>query len=188
MYNAISNDIIYDVDVIPSTGADEMTANGASIQNKGLEFNINYKVVDKNNFKWNSKFIYAANKNTVLEMNGITGEMAKTMNPSLVPSRGIAKFSEVSPGHEYAEFKVLSWARFGHGLVVDHDLDINTPDVNIDSLSSYDWEKMMFILQKMVYQLCILKRSGLVTPQTLIGLEVSIMNGILVKKFKCRAC
>ncbi len=141
LYNAISNDIIYDVDVIPSTGADEMTANGASIQNKGMELNINYKVTDKKDFKWNSKFIYAANKNIVLEMNGITGEMAKTMNPGLVPSRGIAKFSEVSPGHEYAEFKVLSWARFGHGLVVDHDLDINTPDVNIDSLSNYDWEK-----------------------------------------------
>ena len=141
LYNAISSDIIYDVDVIPSTGADEMTANGASIENKGLELSVNYKVVDKGQFKWNSRFIYAANKNTVLEMNGITGEMAKDLDQSLIPSRGIAKFSEVSPGHEYAEFKVLSWARFGHGLVVDHDLDINTADVNIDTLSIYSWNK-----------------------------------------------
>ena len=140
IYNAISTDIIYDIDVIPSTGADEMTANGASIQNKGLEFTIDYRLFDAKRIKIDTKFIYASNKNTVLEMNGVDGDMAKTMDPSLVPSRGIAKFSEVSPGHEYAEFKVLSWARFGHGLAVDHDLDINTPDVAIDTLD-YDWRK-----------------------------------------------
>ena len=140
IYNAISTDIIYDIDVIPSTGADEMTANGASIQNKGLEFTIDYRLLDAKRIKIDTKFIYASNKNTVLEMNGVDGDMAKTMDPSLVPSRGIAKFSEVSPGHEYAEFKVLSWARFGHGLAVDHDLDINTPDVAIDTLD-YNWRK-----------------------------------------------
>ena len=141
IYNAINKDVIYDIDVIPSTGADEMTANGASIQNKGLELTIDYRVLDRERLKWESKFIYASNKNTVLEMNGVDGEMAKLMDPNLVPSRGIAKFSEVSPGHEYAEFKVLSWSRFGHGLIIDHDLDINTPDVNIDTLSGYSWNK-----------------------------------------------
>ena len=141
LYNAISTDIIYDIDVIPSTGADEMTANGASIQNNGLELTFDYRVLDRQEFTWETKFIYASNNNTVLEMNGVDGEMAKMMDPNLIPSRGIAKFSEVSPGHEYAEFKVLSWARFGHGLAVDHDLDINTPDVAIDTLSDYDWQK-----------------------------------------------
>ena len=46
IYNAISTDIIYDIDVIPSTGADEMTANGASIQNNGLELTFDYRVLD----------------------------------------------------------------------------------------------------------------------------------------------
>ena len=141
MYNAISSDIIYDIDVIPSTGADEMTANGASIQNKGLEVTFDYRVLDKQKLKWESKFIYASNKNTVLEMNGVTGNMAKTLDANLIPSRGIAKFSEVSPGHEYAEFKVLTWARFGHGLSIDHDLDINTPNVGIDTIPEYNWGK-----------------------------------------------
>ena len=141
MYNAISSDIIYDIDVIPSTGADEMTANGASIQNKGLEVTFDYRVLDKKKLKWESKFIYASNKNTVLEMNGVTGNMAKTMDANLIPSRGIAKFSEVSPGHEYAEFKVLTWARFGHGLSIDHDLDINTPNIGIDTIPEYNWGK-----------------------------------------------
>ena len=140
-YNAISTDIIYDIDVIPSTGADEMTANGASIRNNGLELTFDYRVMDRKKIKWETKFIYASNRNTVLEMNGVDADMAKTMDPNLVPSQGIAKFSEVSPGHEYAEFKVLSWARFGHGLAVDHDLDINTPDVAIDTLGDYNWEK-----------------------------------------------
>ena len=140
-YNAISTDIIYDIDVIPSTGADEMTANGASIQNNGIELTFDYRVMDRKKIEWETKFIYASNQNTVLEMNGVDADMAKTMDPNLVPSQGIAKFSEVSPGHEYAEFKVLSWARFGHGLAVDHDLDINTPDVAIDTLGDYDWEK-----------------------------------------------
>ena len=140
-YNAISNDIIYDIDVIPSTGADEMTANGASIQNKGLELTVDYRVLDQQRLKWETKFIYASNRNTVLEMNGVDGDMARLMDENLVPSRGIAKFSEVSPGHEYAEFKVLSWARFGYGLEVDHDLDINTSNVNIDTLSEFQWSK-----------------------------------------------
>ena len=140
-YNAISNDIIYDIDVIPSTGADEMTANGASIRNRGLELTIDYRVLNQQRLKWDSKLIYAANRNTVLEMNGVDGEMAKLMDENLVPSRGIAKFSEVSPGHEYAEFKVLSWARFGYGMEVDHDLNINTADVNIDTLSAFSWSK-----------------------------------------------
>ncbi len=140
-YNAISNDIIYDIDVIPSTGADEMTANGASIRNKGIELTVDYRVLNQQRLKWNSKLIYAANRNIVMEMNGVDGEMAKLMDENLVPSRGIAKFSEVSPGHEYAEFKVLSWARFGYGMEVDHDLDINTADVNIDTLSGFSWSK-----------------------------------------------
>ena len=54
-------------------------------------------MLDRQRIKWETKFIYASNKNTVLEMNGVDGDMAKTMDPSLVPSRGIAKFSEVSP-------------------------------------------------------------------------------------------
>ena len=141
IYNAISTDIIYDIDVIPSTGADEMTANGASIQNKGLELSFDYRVMDTKKLKVETKFIYASNRNTVLEMNGVDANMAKVMDPNLVPSRGIAKFSEVSPGHEYAEFKVLSWARFGHGLEVDHDQNINTPDVGIDTLTEYNWNK-----------------------------------------------
>ncbi|MFL3006426.1 MAG: SusC/RagA family TonB-linked outer membrane protein [Candidatus Neomarinimicrobiota bacterium] len=141
IYNAISTDIIYDIDVIPSTGADEMTANGASIQNKGLELSFDYRVMDTKKLKVETKFIYASNRNTVLEMNGVDANMAKVMDPNLVPSRGIAKFSEVSPGHEYAEFKVLSWARFGHGIAVDHDQNINTPDVGIDTLTEYNWNK-----------------------------------------------
>ena len=140
-YNAINNDVIYNIDVTPSTGADEMTANGAAISNRGVETTIDYRAIDKEKIKWDSKFIFASNKNTVLEMNGITGSMAKSMNQDLVPGRGIAKFSEVSPGREYAEFKVLSWARFGYDIVTDHDLDINTPDVNIDTLRQYEWEK-----------------------------------------------
>ncbi|GIR93896.1 hypothetical protein CM15mP94_3110 [bacterium] len=52
IYNAINNDVIYNVDVTPSTGADEMTANGASIGNKGIEFTIDYRAIDTEKLKW----------------------------------------------------------------------------------------------------------------------------------------
>ena len=117
IYNAISTDIIYDIDVIPSTGADEMTANGASIQNKGLEFTIDYRLIDAKHIKIDAKFIYASNKNTVLEMNGVDGDMAKTMDPSLVPSRGIAKFSEVSPGQSMLNLKFFRGQDLGMDLL-----------------------------------------------------------------------
>ena len=72
IYNAINNDVIYNIDVIPSTGADEMTANGASIGNKGIELTIDYRAIDTEKIKWDSNY-FASNKNTVLEMNGVTG-------------------------------------------------------------------------------------------------------------------
>ena len=145
-----------------------MTANGASIQNNGIELTFDYRVMDRKKIKWETKFIYASNQNTVLEM-----KVMRILQKLWIRIWYLVKeqqTSEVSPGHEYAEFKVLSWVRFGHGLAVDHDLDINTPDVAIDTLADYDWEKNDVYIGKNGYQLCIRKNLvGLCTQSRLDG-------------------
>ena len=50
-YKATSRDVIFTMDVAPSTGSDTYTANGAIIENKGLEFSLNGIIIDKKGSK-----------------------------------------------------------------------------------------------------------------------------------------
>ena len=50
-YKAISKDVIFTMDVAPSTGSDTYTANGAIIENKGLEFTLSGTIIDKKRSK-----------------------------------------------------------------------------------------------------------------------------------------
>ena len=148
-YKALNSDVIFTIDVIPSTGSDEQTANGAIIENKGLEFVINTNPIRKKNLSWSSRFIYASNTNMVLEMNGVSGDEAKNMDYSQVPSVGISKFSEVSPGHTLGEFRGYTWARFGYGITAkDFDENGNTVYINIDSVYAGQWKRNDVYIQR----------------------------------------
>lgn len=148
-YKAISDDVIFTMDVAPSTGSDTYTANGAVIENRGTELSINGTVVDKKGFKWSSRFIYASNDNVLVEMNGITKEAAQFLDPSNVPIDQLSKFTFVAPGHPVGEFRGYSWARFGHGIIAtDRDGDGNTIYVNIDSVYAGSWEKNDVYIQR----------------------------------------
>jgi TonB-linked SusC/RagA family outer membrane protein len=148
-YRAISNDVIFTMDVAPSTGSDTYTANGAIIENKGLEFSLNGNIIDKKGFKWASRFIYASNDNMLVEMNGITKESAQFLDPSNVPIDQLSKFTFVAPGHPIGEFRGYSWARFGYGIIAtDRDEIGNTVSVNIDSVYAGIWERNDVYVQR----------------------------------------
>ena len=148
-YKAISNDVIFTMDVAPSTGSDTYTANGAIIENKGLEFSLNGNIIDKKGFKWASRFIYASNDNMLVEMNGITKESAQFLDPSNVPIDQLSKFTFVAPGHPIGEFRGYSWARFGYGIIAtDRDENGNILSVNIDSVYAGIWERNDVYVQR----------------------------------------
>ena len=116
-YKAISKDVIFTMDVAPSTGSDTYTANGAIIKNRGLEFTLSGTIIDKKGLRWSSRFLYAHNENMLVEMNGVTKESAKFLDPSNVPIDQLSKFTFVAPGRPIGEFRGYSWARFGYGII-----------------------------------------------------------------------
>ena len=148
-YRAISNDVIFTMDVAPSTGSDTYTANGAIIENKGLELTLTGNIINKKDLKWTSRFLYASNDNMLVEMNGVTKESAKYLDPSNVPIDQLSKFTFVSPGHPVGEFRGYSWARFGYGILAsDVDENGNSVYINIDSVYAGKWKRNDVYIQR----------------------------------------
>ena len=148
-YKATSRDVIFTMDVAPSTGSDTYTANGAIIENKGLEFSLNGIIIDKKGFKWSSRFLYAHNENMLVEMNGVTKESSKYLDPSNIPIDQLSKFTFVAPGRPIGEFRGYSWARFGYGIIAsDRDENGNTVYIDIDSVYAGQWKKNDVYVQR----------------------------------------
>ena len=58
MYNATSRDVIFNLDVAPSTGSEVFTANGATIENKGMELTLSGIPVQRKNFTWSTRILF----------------------------------------------------------------------------------------------------------------------------------
>ncbi|MBT3230029.1 MAG: SusC/RagA family TonB-linked outer membrane protein [Candidatus Marinimicrobia bacterium] len=148
-YKAISNDVIFNMDVAPSTGSNSLTANGAVIENKGFELSVNGNLMERKNFVWSSRFLYASNDNLLKEMNGITGESAALQDPSNLMMDQLSKFTFTAPGHSIGEFRGYSWARFGYGIIAtDKDENGNTISVDIDSVYAGQWDRNDVYIQR----------------------------------------
>ena len=51
-YNTKTSDLLLYVSIAQSTGFSTVLLNSGSLTNKGLDFEANYKAIDKGNFKW----------------------------------------------------------------------------------------------------------------------------------------
>tara|TARA_A100000164_G_scaffold125131_1_gene111037 strand:+ start:238 stop:2187 length:1950 start_codon:yes stop_codon:yes gene_type:complete len=148
-YKAVSRDVIFTMDVAPSTGSDTYTANGAIIENKGLEITLTTNPIKKKKFNWRSRFLFAKNENLLLEMNGVSLESAASLIDSDVPIDQLSKFTFTAPGHQIGEFRGYSWARFGYGIIAtDRDENGATTYVNIDSVYSGSWKRNDVYIQR----------------------------------------
>jgi len=54
-----------------SRGFDEIYANGAEISNKGLELDLGYTIIKKQDFTWQANVIFSKNKNNVENLAGV---------------------------------------------------------------------------------------------------------------------
>ncbi|WP_027137977.1 SusC/RagA family TonB-linked outer membrane protein [Gaetbulibacter saemankumensis] len=75
IYEKNSDELIYNLPLAPSSSFNSITANVASIENKGLEFNINYDIISTTDSRLTFDFNYAKNVNKIVKLNGVTEEL-----------------------------------------------------------------------------------------------------------------
>lgn len=129
-YNQKSTDVIFDLNLVPSSGSFSQTANAAVIENKGWEASLDLIPLQTKNLTWNLGFIYARNKNMVVTMRDNTG------NPLF---EQIGRWAYAGEGHELGELRLNSFVRFGYGMTYDVDGDGIEDD--IDALYAGQWTK-----------------------------------------------
>lgn len=71
-----TSDLLLELSVPAVNGYDKFLTNVGKMNNKGIELTLNTVNVDRNNFKWSSTFIYTANRNKVIELNGKQDDIA----------------------------------------------------------------------------------------------------------------
>ncbi|MFQ6009026.1 MAG: hypothetical protein ACE5K8_08765, partial [Candidatus Zixiibacteriota bacterium] len=125
-YRQKTTDVIFDLNVAPSTGSFSQTTNAATITNKGWEAAVNLTPIRKRNFVWDVGLIWASNRNKVTDMSGAEWE-------------GLGGSSVAAEGYELGVFRAQSWMRFGHGLM--YDVDGDGVKENIDEYYAGQWKK-----------------------------------------------
>ncbi|RMD91853.1 MAG: SusC/RagA family TonB-linked outer membrane protein [Calditrichaeota bacterium] len=131
-YKQTSTDVIFDLNLVPSTGFFSQTDNAATIENKGWELSLDLAPVRKSNFTWDLGFIYSRNKNMVTKMRDRNG------NPVF---EQIGRWAYAGEGHELGEMRLQTWVRFGYGM--QYDIDGDGVKEDIDNLPQYKgkWKK-----------------------------------------------
>ncbi len=71
VYNKETEDLLYNMDIPQESGFKTMQVNAGSIKNRGIEIDLNTKIFDKSEFKWdlNCNFSYNSNEVTDLAAN-----------------------------------------------------------------------------------------------------------------------
>lgn len=67
-YRKTTDDLLLNANLPASTGYTKQFMNVGKVRNQGLEFTLNFAPLNKGNFKWNSSFNIAFNRNKVLEL------------------------------------------------------------------------------------------------------------------------
>ena len=80
-YHKKTNDMLLAVPIPTSTGYSSAWQNAGTLENKGFEFSLSTKNIDRSNFRWNSEFNISFNKNKVLDIVG-TQLVVGTINPA----------------------------------------------------------------------------------------------------------
>jgi iron complex outermembrane receptor protein len=100
-----TTDLLLRIPVPSPTAVSTQLANVGSVQNKGVEIEINGKVIDKSGFKWESNFNISFNKNKVLSL---SNEQFSGNNIQQAPLQGtvsLGKYAQlILPGQPLGTF------------------------------------------------------------------------------------
>jgi TonB-linked SusC/RagA family outer membrane protein len=125
-YDQKNTDVIFNLDVAPSTGSFSQTANAATITNKGIELSVSAKPIEKQNFSWDLGLIWAKNKNECADLAGAEWEY-------------FGGHVYAIPGYELGQIMTSSWMRFGYDC--KYDVNGDGVDENIDEFYAGQWKK-----------------------------------------------
>lgn len=76
-YRRVTKDLLMDYSVpTPPYLYSTIRANAASMENKGIEFHINYMAVEKTNFTWTTSANYSTNRNRLLSLSDANFQLA----------------------------------------------------------------------------------------------------------------
>jgi len=70
VYDRLSKDLLMNRKLATPTGWASMIDNVGSVSNKGLEIQLKTVNIEKENFKWETSFIFSTNKNKIVELYG----------------------------------------------------------------------------------------------------------------------
>ncbi len=81
-------DLIFDLPATPSSGVDVIYTNGGRMQNKGIELDLTYQLVESNDWNINLFANFNRNRNEVLELQGV--DIIQLSGSSTISSNAIA--------------------------------------------------------------------------------------------------
>ena len=100
-----TTDLLLRIPVPSPTAVSTQLANVGSVQNKGIEIEINGKIIEKADFKWESNFNISFNKNKVLSL---SNEQFSGTNIQMAPLQGtvsLGKYAQlIIPGQPLGTF------------------------------------------------------------------------------------
>lgn len=77
VYRRETEDLLFDYPVpLPPYLFDRITANAASMENKGIEVQVNVSAIERKNFRWNSSVNFSANRNKILSLSDKNFQLA----------------------------------------------------------------------------------------------------------------
>ncbi|MDO6391018.1 SusC/RagA family TonB-linked outer membrane protein [Pontibacter sp. BT731] len=123
-YYSLSKDQILPIDVAASTGFVRAAVNSGEMRNKGVEIVLNATPVRSNDFSWDTKVIFSANRNKILSIREGLEEIPYASQFGYLSSTVSMK---LIPGQPYGNIYGSSWQRYyGPGeeedpLFIDED-------------------------------------------------------------------
>lgn len=119
LYNKKSTNLLYNVQLPLEAGGASVTTNIGSVQNRGIEVSLTTTNVQTKDWRWETTFTFAHNKNKVLEING-TGDYFSGSDRN-----------NLFIGQPYANIYGYVW----DGIVSDRDMTV--PDTEIAKLKGF---------------------------------------------------
>lgn len=158
-YNKTAYDLLYNVDLPLEAGANgsspkNMATNVGTVNNRGIEVALTTVNIDNKDWRWETTFTFATNKNTLLDING-TGESLPNSNlfigepinviynyewdgiisdrDMVVPDNEIARLKGLTPGETMKEcdyYYICYGQAEGQPIVVDRNGDGSYTEVD----------------------------------------------------------
>jgi TonB-linked SusC/RagA family outer membrane protein len=129
LYRKKAVDIIGPRQINPTLGWSQANVNFASIMNKGVEFSLNAKILNKQDFKWNCNFSFTYNDNEVLEVEPRLDQAMNFTDPAVASGR--STFGHPIEGEDVARLYAYKWAGLDeNGIAQVYDGEGNKVNTN----------------------------------------------------------